>query len=248
MTPYTDQVLADSPSLFWKLDETVTSGSAVDSSGNGRDGTYQSSPPSVASILPSGEATAIQFDGVFDFVTSTFSPFVAAAGQTFDGYAKRSARSAIDMILAGVGADPPTFQINSSAEDIVWRPNGTDSCQWNFNPVNVGVAFHWALTWDDVTRIAELFIGGSSQGQRKTSTISTGKYTTPGNLRVAARAAGADPFHGTMQMFAAYASVLSAARIAAHAQAAYGHATAQSTLTDGATPRVAIDDPIFVTG
>jgi Concanavalin A-like lectin/glucanases superfamily len=248
MTPYTDQVLADSPSLFWKLDETVTSGSAADSSGNGRNGTYQSSPPSVAAILPSGEATAIQFDGAFDYITSTYSPFASAAGQTFDGYIKRNARTTIDMILSGDGANAPTFQINATSEDVVWRSESTDSVQWNFCPIQPGVAFHWALTWDDVTQIAELFIGGSTQGRRKMTTIGGGSYITPGNIRVAARGAGADPFDGTMQMLAAYPTILTAARIAAHAQAAYGHATAQSTLTDGATPRVAIDDPIFVTG
>lgn len=59
--PYYDVVMQDSPLIFWQLDET-SGATATDSSGNGRDGTYNSPyTQGVAQLLTGGVGTAVDF-------------------------------------------------------------------------------------------------------------------------------------------------------------------------------------------
>lgn len=61
---YAQQVLADSPLIYWKLDETSGT-TAADASGNGRDGTIAGSGVtySASPVLAHGSTSALTFDG-----------------------------------------------------------------------------------------------------------------------------------------------------------------------------------------
>jgi hypothetical protein len=68
---YADLVLADSPTRFYKLDDTSGT-TAVDSSGNSSNGTYNNAPTlNQTSLLYSGAGACVSFDGSND--TMTFS-------------------------------------------------------------------------------------------------------------------------------------------------------------------------------
>ena len=68
-TTYTTEVLADSPYLYWKLDETSGT-TATDSSGNSRSGTYTNSPTLNQTALIN-EGKSVDFDGTNDYCKYT---------------------------------------------------------------------------------------------------------------------------------------------------------------------------------
>jgi hypothetical protein len=73
--PYRDEVLADSPVAYWELEET-TSGSVIDSSGNGYDGTPGSSTAAPTVDVDGIVGRAYQFDGSNDrFEGTTLGSF-----------------------------------------------------------------------------------------------------------------------------------------------------------------------------
>ena len=66
---YEDVVRGDSPVGWWRLDDdTPSTDLCTDSSGNGRDGRYRGSPPSVDPLIAGSSGAAVDFDGSNDRV------------------------------------------------------------------------------------------------------------------------------------------------------------------------------------
>lgn len=220
-TPYAAQVLASSPSLYWRLGESLGAAIASDASVHGRNGTYG---PDVtlgqAGALSGDTDTAARLDETIvttsPGVTSTYSPFLTSSKRTFMGWAKRTATTNADTLIGGSGTvavPPPRLFINSGNEDVVWNTSA-GLVTWAAAWPATGVWVHWALTYDDSTRIAELFINGVSKGQL---TVATAYGASTGLFRIGSYTeTGVGPisrFNGYMDEVAVFESVLPGATI-----------------------------------
>ena len=214
--PYADVVMADGPLLYWRLDEpTPGTGTAADSSGNGRTGTYAASPTQAASLLGTDPDASVVFNGSTQWVTSAYNPFATGVGRTFECWFKRTSSSTADAMMGSDNvSNPVIFRADSAATTVsIWVDGSSAAQTWTGTLVSVGTTVHLAFTFNGSTKVGELFVNGVSQG---TKTFATDYNATPGNFTVARRGSGQDPCDGTLDEVAIYGTVLSAARILAH--------------------------------
>lgn len=220
---YDDQVAADSPALFWR---SLTTTTALDVSGNARNGTVLGSPAStVASpvVEPGGDTdTALDLDGVNDRITATgYSPFTNGTPRTYEGMAKVDAHDGGNILFGADSTLGPYFYVYTGGGGlghVQFLPDANAGVGpiWNNAWPVAGSWVHWALIFDETANTAELFINGVSQG----SAAATQAYNAaPGNFQAGASypAGTASPFDGKIGKIAVYHSALSPARIAAHA-------------------------------
>lgn len=200
-------------SLWWPLDESVGSLTADDESGAGNTGSYGSGvTPGQSGI---GVGLAALFDNTSGAVVtaSAYEPFVANSQRTFMGWANREGADT-DTLLTGDagGGNQPLLKINGGVQNVFWLAKASgSSVSWTGAWPGAGERVHWALTYDDSTGVAELFVNGVSQGQE---TIPAGsRYSgAAGHFRLSDTT---NPWNGYMQDAAVFESILSAADIAA---------------------------------
>ena len=209
---YAAAVLADSPTLYWKLDE-ASGTAAVDLSGNGIDGTYTGGF-TLNQAGPGGNLpTAVDLDGTDGKVASASDQFVDATSRTFEGWAVRTATVVPEALFGSTGSTSVGLRYDSSAPTLHFNINSTTTNSWISATPAAGTWFHWALT---VTQgggadNVELFVNGVSKGT-KTNPDSW----AAGNFQVGARSTSTWPFDGKMAHAAVYGAELSEARIQAH--------------------------------
>lgn len=218
---YAAEVLADSPVGFWRLDD-VASGSAVDSSGNGHDGTYLNAP-SVGAALGGGESASM---------TTAID-----ANQTMHVPHGAWADSAILSLEVAVMLTSPTDGGNGDAilsryyggtgfDWLLWRNTGGNIAV-TF-PANAGLSltgpamvvgqtYLIAVTADGAT--AKLYVDGALAASApcggvflSATDIEVGRYSQAGTTCPA----------GSFADFSMYNTALSAARVAAHHDAFAG--------------------------
>lgn len=212
---YLSEVLADSPLLYWRLDENPPgTGTAADTSGNGRTGTYVASPTSVTGLVPSDSDAAVSFDGSSQWVNATYNPFSTGVTRTFECWLVRDATTTADAFFGSTSAaNPVIVRFDSGANTIsMWTDGGQASQTW-VGPFAAATTLYIAITYDGTAKQATLWVNAISQGVK---TFSTDFNGTPGNLTVAKRGSGQDPFDGTIDEFAVYGTDIGSARISAH--------------------------------
>lgn len=223
---YEELILSHTPTLYWRLG---TSG-ITDQSGNGRNGTGVGSIAIGAITAGPLGGSATDFDGVDDSITSTYAPYAVGSSRTFEAWVKRDADTGTDVIFAvsgGAGANVRGY-INPD-ESVVFEPaQGSASATWAAGTYPAGGAWvHFVITFNDATDTAELFLNGVSQG---TKTVATPYANTTGGFRLSWPTA--DGLDGKMAGVAVHESILSAARILAHASAASFIEYEQEVLSD----------------
>lgn len=218
---YAKQVLASSPKLYWRLGEGVGAATAADASGHGMTGSY-------ASGVTLGQAGAITGDtdtaallnntsAAYVFADNAYQPWVAGASRSFMGWAKRLATSDIDPLVGGtagptIGAVAPKLYLNSGNNDVIFETASGSNVTWAAAWPGTGTWVHWAFTYNDTTKVAELFINGVSKG---TKTL-TATYTYNNALLLGAFKNGQvsyTGFNGGMDEFAVWETIISAATI-----------------------------------
>jgi hypothetical protein len=209
---YSDEVLADNPTLYWKLNE-ASGAVAVDSSGNGRNGTKSGNAQGSRTGPVAGD-DATDCDGAAGTViTSTYNPFTNGTVRTFEAWVLRDGisndgifGSSAQFMARAEGASTVRFDSDTTGGfDATWAGVTLDTT-WH----------HIVLVFDEPGDTVELFYDGVSQ----TAKAFTGQWqATPGNFQVARRG-GSDPLDGGLAHVAVYESALSAARILAHYNAA----------------------------
>lgn len=225
-TAFAQTVLFYAPKLYWRLGDAVGSSSAADASGNGNAGTVGSGVTlgeSGAPISDTDTAALLNNTSNAYVATSTYTPYASGAKRTFVGWANRSATTDEDTLFGGsatgeLPGPPPAYcSIASGSEDVVFHSSSASSVTWTSAWPGTSQWVFFALTYDDTTKIAELFVNGVSKGQKTLS----GGYA--GNSRFYA---GMDlyghvgsvtyiPFNGYLDEIAVYESTLTAAQIAA---------------------------------
>jgi hypothetical protein len=212
---YSDLILGDSPSLYWRLGASGT----TDQSGNGNNGTAQGGITigGVAGALAGDADTATDFDGSDDRITSSYNPFDNGVSRTFECWVYRDASADDDIIMGGDGAfaNAPRLLLFSGNTNVVFGPdNGASSTTWTSAIPGNGVWFHLVLVFAEASDTAELWINGVSKGS---NALATQWHASSGNLMVGAYSASVvAPLDGKLDEFAVYESALSAAQILEH--------------------------------
>jgi hypothetical protein len=209
---YSSEVLADSPFIYLHLNETSGT-NAADSSGNGRNGTYNGTVTlnRAGRIHDSGSAAA-QLDGSTGYIScpSTGVP-TGNASFTQEIWVKLNGTGATGVIIAwGTGntLQEPNFYVDSSG-NLYMSTWNTDTL---VQALSVGTWYHLVSTWDGTTHKA--YVNGSFVVSSTPGTVATpaspvftiGRNPSPVEYYA----------NITVQEAAGYATVLSSARITAH--------------------------------
>lgn len=211
---YRESALADTPSLYWRLNEA--SGNFADSSGNGRSsyatfGTNTYRQPGLINDLD----TCVLFNGGIQG-PSGYAPFQLGSSITFECWCVRVPPiQYCALVKSSLDNAGPLLSVND-AGDVQWSFSATNVLWSGVFPQNAVV--HVALTYNDATRVAELFLNGVSQGTRTISVgyssmsgIATAQMSFPGGAWNAAW-----KWVGRVDEIAVYPSTLSSSRVAAH--------------------------------
>lgn len=228
---YADEVLADSPLVYWRLGESSGT-SAVDASGNGRHGTYAGPTLGATGLLAGDLDTAASFDGSNDMVSIAYdSSWMAPAAFTAEAWFKPSRVTGHNQIIGHVN-----YLVITSANysfHVRWSDAtlhvGIGTSVGNYTEVTVpsvtiavGVTYHVAMTWDGTT--VRVYLDGSEvHSFSKSGTLWNGSGAAFGVGKNAAN--NTAPAGGVIDEAAFYGTALSGARIAAH----YAAGTAASS-------------------
>jgi hypothetical protein len=211
---YSDEVLADSPYSYLRLND-VSGTVAADSSGNNNVGTYVGAPTmGVKGLIATDTDTAIQTTGnqqvtlPYTLPTNTFT-LELWWKWTADGTATAIWRD--HTAASGTG-----YALGVSSGGVSMRIAGTDHTVTTANYCD-GVRHHFVLTYDGVT--ATFYIDGVQVDQWTKSSAT--RPATP--LHIAYNGTNNNQYQlGVYDEVAVYGTVLSASRIAAHYTVAGG--------------------------
>lgn len=214
---YSATVLADTPALYWRLGETVGT-TAADASGNGRVGTYAGTfTLNQAGGLTGDANPAVDLDGTTGVITSTYFPWVTGSSLTFMGLAWRDTNGSIDALMGGTTGsgsnNRPTLTLASGNQNVTWQPTeGAGGVTWTAAWPGNAQWVHWAMTYNDATGVAELFINGFSKGKLTSPNL---YVTTTANVEIGANrgSPGLNNFDGKLDEFAIIPGILKPERI-----------------------------------
>lgn len=239
---YRDEVLADSPIVYWRLGES-SGVAAEDESGNDNDGTYVNDPGLGATGLLTGDAdTAVDLDGVdehiiADSVIGDWSTF-AQAGQRIIEFWIQTTESGVSRIMGTANDGSSVFlqlftNTNHAGSNVAGNTayrtrsdtNVVNACSWDQAEVDIydGQPHHVVIVQrGDSATFWDVYVDGAEISITVTSNT-TGSSTDWGYPLVI----GALNNRGTIQSFfegrideiAFYVGSLSAARILAHYEA-----------------------------
>lgn len=221
--PYADAVLADSPTRYWRLNET--SGTTAADSGSGSvNGTYFGPTLDQGSPTNDVDASSALFDGSDDYVdTNGTTPVRPNTGEPWSielffyltSISNNSGRAMLSNGTASNSNDQITLMAykagHLSYNELRVQLNGTSNADVFRNIV--GSWQHVVITWDGST--AKAYRNGSYV---KDLNVGTSTDTTR-NVLIGKRHSDA-PFLGNIAEVAIYDTALSAARILAHYEAA----------------------------
>lgn len=236
---YSSEVLADAPLAYYRLGETSGT-TMVDSSGNGRNGTYVGTPALGSAGLLAGDAdTAVDFDGVDDHGAVADAAWMDVNAFTAEAVFRADSTTGDRAILTHTDWSASNFD-NTTNPGRSWHlivQGGQINVGLNFSagsaiyhdlkvgPVlAVGTTYHVALTWDG--NIARLYLTGVEVWN--SGTTFNGRTLRFANqpLKVGAstgfNGSHLGLFDGRIDEAAVYGTALSAARIAAHYNASIG--------------------------
>lgn len=218
-----DLMLALAPDLYWSLGSG--GGGITDQGSGGHNGTAVGAPTiGGGPVLTSDGGASTDFNGTSQAITSSAGLFVPGASRTMMGWAQRDAATS-GTIWGGDGTSgqAPRFAFAANG-DVSFLPTGLSGTigVWPFAVPMVGTPFHWAITFNPVTGVAELFINGLSRG---TQVLLPNWSATAGNFKLAAwPGTVVEYFDGKLAHTAVYDSILSAGSIAQIANSGFGRA------------------------
>ncbi len=222
-TTYYDEVMADSPLAYYRLDDP--SGTTMtDASGNSRNGTYVNSPTLGATSLLSGDSNAaVTFDGSNDYCTVTDAAWMDVTTITLEAVIKLNATGAYQSI----------WDRDNGGSDRMWqlRISNTNKLEFGYwlsgsgpfffagaTSLSSGTTYHVAATYDGTT--GTVYLNGTSDGTNSnTGSLKTGamKLVIGSSESGGGGTPSVQRFNGTIDEAAIYGSALSGTRIGVHA-------------------------------
>lgn len=218
-TTYPAAVLADLPSVYWRLGDSGGS-PAADASGNGRPGTYVGGVASgQVGALRGDTNTAVSLDGSSDAVRS--SPISGVAGSAL------SADLWLKMPKATWDAGIVSYATSSSPEEFLLRDPRALAVYVQGKRVNTGVALndglwhHLAVTWSSVGGALQVYKDGTlvfSGSVRSGASLAAGGALVLGQDHdwVGGSVEAVHAFLGQLDDVALYPTVLTPARVQTH--------------------------------
>ena len=240
---YSSEVLTDSPLLYWRFEETSGT-SAADSSGNGKTGTYVSSPTLGATGLIS-DGVAVGLNGSGQYVYGPASETTTSTTQfSAEAWFKTTSSSAMLVGMRQIGSGSGArwrLTINSAAGKIRGQNDDNFVTVTSTTTINDGNPHHVVLVQDATT--LRLYVDGVQEASASSTPTSAS-----GNGQVFAGSNNVSSFtlNGTLDEFAVYGAALSSGRVSAHYAARVGPVTGAAAATLPAlTSAVAGDVPVY---
>jgi hypothetical protein len=250
---YSSEVLADSPLLYPRLGD-ASGTTCVDSSGNGRNGTYIGTLSLAQTGLLVGDAdTSVDFPGTNSRVEFTDAAWMDVSTATIEALIRPDTLSGTDTIISRdlsgtAGSRCWLFRLNAGKlEFIFWDSGGTQRGPYTAaTTLSTGTTYYVAVTFDGTN--VNLFYGNvSTPGSLVndgTAAITATMRNVATDINIGTRRSNsttnADLFDGRLDEVAFYGSALSSGRLAAHYAAAInatviagGQATSASTAQAG---------------
>lgn len=220
---YPDEVLADSPILYWKLDETSGT-TAADASGNSNTGTISATGVTYSQTGVADGGTALLFDGAAGSVVSpSLSP--ASSVVTFECWASFPSFNNTDDLLAEYSINTNSNFGAFYADPCAAAGNFSIACNGSSGPIrtrsftrpSTGMFHHLVFVYDitSSTTVFKAYVDGVLQTLSGTGNTSSGTF---GNyvLHLASRRATSLFLNATIDHVAFYNTELSAGRVTAH--------------------------------
>jgi hypothetical protein len=227
---YSNAVIGDGPSGYWRLGEA--SGTTAGDAAGANAGTYVNGPKlGQASLLPADAANrSVRFDGANDHVSipssSSLSP---TARVSVEAWIKPAALPAAGG-FASIASKPDSYSLQFNGprlEFTVIQAGNRRRLQAPAGALAAGTAYYVVGTYDG--SVQRLYVNGSEVA----STPLTGAISSSlQDLSLASWNESVEPFNGTVDDVAVYTAALSGARIAAHYQAAIGGPPPDPTVHD----------------
>ena len=193
--------------LYWKLNNPAGATVVADLSPYGHPSTSITGVTFGGKALSTDAQPSAFFGSSGARIISGYNPFTLNSQRTFMGWAYRNTSTDNDDLFIGgnVMAFLPgastDFSFNNGGNQQTWAAAWPGNGQW----------VHWALTYNDSTKISELFINGTTKGT-KTHTLA---YASTGNFALGGLTTAT--FAGYMRDCVIYERVLSAAEILSYA-------------------------------
>lgn len=226
---YRDQVLADSPLGYWRLNE-ASGTNAADSSGNGNAGTYTGAGVTYSQpglLLNEGDA-AVLFDGVAgDVNLGNPAAFQIGTG-TLEAIVQTTTKAPGANFRSIIGKNSAYFMGVDQNGNLVFFDFTTSTARSSGVVITDGLPHHVVLTFQSgVAGGSQLYVDGKAAGSGQLMTVSAQTSSVALGWNSASQF-----FGGTVDECAIYGTVLSAARITAHYVASRA-ATRAGFLRDG---------------
>jgi hypothetical protein len=230
---YQDEVLADNPVAYYRFEET-TGTTAIDSSGNGNDGTYNNGVTLGATGAPAlGRAGG--FDGVDDFVSTartvstdfTLEMWVISTAPSLTGTDSYEGNG---LLWSDVGGGANDFTMAILNNGLSFFAGDSGSTVTSANAINDGRWHHLVVT-RAMGGSTQIYVDGILRG-----TMPSGNSPLDANpaIMIGGNVLDNRYFNGLVDEVAYYPSVLSAARIQAHFLAGSAPAASVPVMSEGA--------------
>ncbi len=243
---WSSEVTADSPLAWWRQDDT--SGTTMtDSSGNGRNGTWTTSPAfSQTSLIATDSNFACDYSS--DNAEVADGAWMDVSTITVEAWYKPDSAAADEVLIsryAGTSTNRAFFlqRRTTGVVRFAWYDTGgTQRLCDGATALVAGTAYHIVATVDS-SGVGTVYINGVQDGTLDPAGSLTMRLTSTSAIRVGGYNGGSTlDTNGILDEVAIYGTALSAARILAHYDAAVG--TAGADLSVAATmplPTLAVD-------
>lgn len=218
MSAYSTAVLADSPDVYYRLDETGSGAGAFVDVANAHNATPNATIVSSASLLPQDADASATLDSAATFFKATTIYTVAQQPLTVEFWVKPTALSGGFSTILSCGGAGDGWNVAFYADGRwVFTEPGIINGFFNSSPIaaaattqHVVFVLHGSTPWPVDLYINGVTIESVNVGttmNATTSTLTIGEYN------------GADRMRGVVDEIAIYKATLSAGRILAHYQA-----------------------------
>lgn len=225
---YAQQVLADNPIGYWKLDETAGT-TAADSSGNGRDMTVSGSVTLGAAAIRPNSPRAFDFTG--GYLSRAYDAGLNANSHSWEAWVNADAVSSYRAILArdgNSGSRGPTLYVQGGILDLYTGGNDVVAAR----TLAIGGMYHVVATYDYAAQLVCFYVNGVLDVVRTGWNI---PISALNGIYIGASPAGTGaptlPFDGKISDVAYYTTTLSALRVAEHYRAAFTDASYLAAVT-----------------
>lgn len=228
---YADEVLADSPLFFLKLDES-TGTTAADSSGNSRDFATTSLGWSATGLCADGGTAATFLNTVPDRALLADAAWMDATSLTFEAWVNFDAGDTSGSQMLTCRYDYTTsdhhavYRRDTGASDggkldfFIWTSSAARFVR-STSVLSLGTTYHLVCTYNGATGYQAIYIDGSldastTHGAGNIKAVAR-RWELGAGFNVTSAGAGWEfPLNGEMDNIAAYGSALSSTRVAAH--------------------------------